>query len=235
MSDAQRIVELAVGAAGPVGANPREWERRVHALAQRIAVMMRPPAPGHEHDATTPLVVASKVLDASVFRGVFVGFEVDDTKKRMFVRFRSDTADTKDTDADGTEQVRTEPWWTPTGRAMCDQVKAMAPGTPCIVYKVNDPIDNGKRSIRVLVHLEQVGAPPAGGEQQRPAPPSRPTVDEPPEPSGAVVDRYNQLTPTQRVAFGRLCRDRGIANFMQPADEDIDKVLVVLHEIESRP
>lgn len=256
----RRAVELAIAAAGQVGSNERDWQLRVAKIAPLIATMMRPPQPGHENDATTPYVTARKVLDATVFRAEYIGFDVEDKTKRLIVKFRSDTSDAKDTESDGTEHMRTEPWWTNAGFVMKRIIENLEPGTPVNVFKHMESFagtdDRGKamqKNSRVLVHLEITGKPrsdhqstaPAQSPRpsERPAPQrdAAPTAAPPPahheDPShsdhhSVVADRFEALTSRQRVAFGRLCSGMGLTDFMNPSDEHLDQVLVNMSKIE---
>lgn len=244
-----RVTELAIAAAGPVGSDQRAWLRKVNELTPVIASLLRTPEQGHEEDAIVPQVTARKVLQARVFKAVFVGFEVEENTKRLLVAFKSDTADDKETDADGLERLRTEPWWTPAGFAMRRRIENLPQGTPCNVFKYVEEIEGGRKKVRVLVHFEAAGKPRTADDGAgTPAPPSqaaRPAQQQaassqpaaaPQGDSGQHADliatRFDALAPRQRVAFGRLCAGRGIPNFMDPTDDQLDQVLLALAEIE---
>lgn len=249
MSDqlALEAVRLAIVAAGQVD-DPIKWQARITTLTPQIASMLRLPDEAHANDATTPVVTARKVLGASAFRAEYVGHELEETSKRLVVRLKSATANTKETESDGTEHLRTEPMWTPAGRAMRRILDALEPGQQVTAFKHVEPID-AQRKVRVLVHLEPVGrrqrspaVPPPPGETRRPDrdpdPPSgsrsqdEPKRDRDAERADLLESRYEALTPSQRVAFGRLCKTDGITAFMMPSDEDFDRVLVHLATIE---
>ena len=251
MSDQTKIVELAIAAAGQVGSNERAWHHRVMRNTALVAAMFRPPAPGHEEDATSPLVTARKMAEASVFAADFVGFRLDENMKRVFVSVRSKTGSDSELEADGTEELRTEPWWTDAGYLMRKAIEALEPGTPLHIYKYNEPIEGGRKNTRVLVHFQVVGkprpaddaAPPQRASQaERPAgqaPPATPAPP-PPAPSGDefensdYLDRVNALSTPQKVAFRRMCQTNGVANFAAPGIDELDKALVFLAQIEQQ-
>lgn len=186
--DLQRqIVLAAIGAAGEARGDVRGWQTRVAEYTGHVAAMLRPPAPGREDDAVTPLVQARKVLDSAVFRAEFVDYEDDVNHKtgvkthRLLVRFKSDTMNADETEGDGTEHLRTEPSWTRAGWVMQRLVKSLSPGQPCNVFKHKEGFDGTdekgramKKNVRILAHLEVVGRPPESrspgeGENERPA------------------------------------------------------------------
>ena len=246
----RRAVELAIAAAGAVGSDERGWQLRVARIVPAIATMMRPPQPGHENDATTPFVTARKVMDSTVFRAEFVSFTVEDKTKRLIVSIRSDTTDAKEAEADGTEQLRTEPWWTNAGFVMRKLIESLEPGTPINVFKhmesfegTNDRGGKMTKNSRVLVHLEVAGKP-RPDSQTATTPPrqsERPPQQQAPAPAAGVppsdhvdviADRFEALTARQRVAFGHLCRGQGLTDFMNPGDDELDRVLLYLSKIE---
>lgn len=244
------IVRLAVMAAGPVDGNERAWMGRVYELAPKIAAMFRPPMSGHENDATTPGVVARKVLDSSVFRAEFVACEMEESSKRLIVSFRSETTNKKDADADGTESLRTEPMWTVSGRHMRKIVEAMVPGQKANVFKHIDTID-GSRKSRVLAHIEPLGKPNSSRPAQAQSTP--PTVDSAPaartdetgegaasrpasvssdSPSLEVLwkqieDVQAEMGPMAKVRAARALREQGVENFITP--ETQERAIAALH------
>jgi hypothetical protein len=240
--DFRNVVAMAIGASGQVGSNEREWHMKVARNAAAIAAMMREP---HDPElASTPLVTVRKVLEASVFKGEFVGYREDENMKRLFVQIRSESGDAKEQDADGVEELRTEPWWTEAGFVMRRAIENLAPGTPINVYKYNEPIEGGRKNTRVLVHFQVVGKPrtQAGAPQPAPASVRAPQQDSPtpaaapPHAPGGHADlvatRFEALSSRQRVAFGRLCASQGLTDFMDPSDEHLDAVLVNMAKIE---
>lgn len=241
MTDPQRVAELAIMSAGVVN-DERRWNLAVAKNTAMIAAMLREP---HDPElATTPLVTARKIAESSVFKAEYVGFDVEENTKRLIVKVRSETGDDKERDADGVEEMRTEPWWTDAGFMMKRAIEHLEVGTPINVYKYIEPIDNGRKKVRVLVHFEVIGKPrpaegssrpaPSAGRAQRAEPPTPPAAP-PPAPGGhadLIATRFEALSPRQRVAFGRLCGGQGLTDFMDPPDEHLDAVLLALSTIE---
>ena len=251
----REVVRLAVGAAGAIGNDRRAWLRRIAELTTEIGAMFRPVPESHRDTASTPLVTARKMRESASFLRTFVRYEEEANTHRMVVFFEADNQTNADEkEGDGTESMRTEPAWTRAGTVTQAMVKELVPGQECMVYKYVEPIDGGRKKVRVLVHLEPRRKPKNAGQQQA-APPrqaaasqsapadggtaSSPPAPSQPDPRGevageneAITTRFNALTPQQRVAFGRACSGYQIANFMDPAVEDVDKVLVIIGKIE---
>jgi hypothetical protein len=252
------VVRLAIAAAGPVGNNEAAWRHRVDELTPQIAAMFRPPLQGRENDAMTPAVTARKVLDASVFTGEYVDHALEDSSKRLVVRIKSETTDTKEKESDGTEHIRSEPLWTPYGRLMKSKLDQLVTGQKVTCFKHLEQID-ASRKVRVLVHLVPGKRPE--GDQERPtveAPPSSappagraevgsnrrpPTSAPPPQPVGsgdaeadmrnahAVEEAMKDLPNMQKVAVRAMCQGQKIKNWAMPSDEDLDRVLLIISNI----
>jgi hypothetical protein len=230
------VVRLAIAAAGPVGNNEAAWRHRVDELTPQIAAMFRPPLQGRENDAMTPAVTARKVLDASVFTGEYVDHALEDSSKRLVVRIKSETTDTKEKESDGTEHIRTEPMWTPYGRLMKSKLDQLVTGQKVTCFKHLEQID-ASRKVRVLVHLVPGKRPE--GDQERPtveAPPSsappagraevgsnrRPPTSAPPSQSGITQQRSDTTTsPSQPVGSGDAEADMRNAHAVEEAMKDL--------------
>lgn len=253
------VVKLAIMAAGQVGSDERGWNLRVAQLAMQIGALLRPPAPEYENLATSPVVVARKVLDADVYRAEFVSFSEEEMERnhRLLVRIRPEHGKPKYLDAEGCEWIRTEPRWTSAGFVMQRLIRNLAPSTPVLIYKYvegftskgqGDEDDEDKKS-RVLAHIEVTGKPknaphgeaggsaPArsapgahGGAGRNPSPAG--TTNSQPEENPAIAERFAKLSTTQQIAYMRSCRGREIAEPMNPGPEDIDAALIFLTKIE---
>lgn len=203
---AGEAVRLAVMAAGPIGGNERAWAMRVHAAVPACAALL----------SSDALDVADWVLGATRFRAEFVRHEFNERDKRLYVFFRSETSDSKETESDGTESLRTEPSYTPAGYLMQRKVRELEPGAQCVVYKHIWSEPGGKRKTRVLAHLDVIGGSsrPQVRPEEPPAP--APPADEPPEPTRSqppgemaqpdVYERIEQLSARQKVAVMHACR-----------------------------
>lgn len=248
MSDDLEVVKLAIAAAGPA-TNQQAWNLKVAELVPQIAMMLRPPAPGKEDDATTPLVTARKLREASVFAAEYVKCSEEEmgNTHRLLVAFRSKTTDDKELDGDGLEWLRTEPSWTNAGYIMQRKIKGLEPGTPVAAFKSVESIP-GNKKVRVLVHIEVTGRPKnapqgdvAGSATARPSSAAS-GAGRNPSPAGttpteahenpAIVEPFKKLTTAQQIAYMRSCRGRQIAEPMNPGPEDIDAALVLLGKIE---
>ena len=251
MSDTPEIeaARLAVLAAGAVNGDLRAWETRVAEMAPVIAAMLRVPSGDNINLATTPVVTARKVLDADAYRATFVSSSPEEKTHRLLVKVKPDHGKPKWLDADGCEEIRTEPGWTRAGFVMQRRIAKLEPGTPILVYKYVESIEGGEKQARCLVHFDILGRPRSGDQQAAPrqpaSPPAEPAPQQDPAPAaappehvsggraGLIAERREVLTPSQRVAWGRLCAQKyGVANFMDPSDEDLDKVLTAFGEIE---
>lgn len=255
------VARLAILAAGPIGSDERAWNLKVAQFTMQIAAMLREPGADHADLATTPIVVARKVLDADVYRAEFVGFSDEEMAKthRLLVRLRPEHGKPKYLDNEGCEWIRTEPRWTNAGFVMQRQIRNLVPSTPVLVYKCvegfSKQTEDGSEDLksRVLVHFEVTGRPknppaesrsgPAPAETARgksggagsvTAPPATsPELDgAAPDPDGAVAQRFDKLNAKQRIAFGRYCSGKGWSDFMAPGPENIDAVLLTLGKIE---
>lgn len=234
MTDPSDVVKLAIGAAGECK-DARTFAQRVFELTPVIASLLRPAPDGRENDAVTPVVTAAKLLGASVFTAEFVGFEPEESSHRLIVKLRSQTANQSETEGDGTEHLRTEPMWTPAGRAIRKIVENLAPGQKVAAHKFIEQID-AQRKVRVLVHIEALGSRPGAPRQPDPTTASSsPGAESSPPPdtvspavgaSPEVAERFDKLNNRQRIALANLCRGRGVANFMQPADEAQTQVVM---------
>ncbi len=231
MSD--EIVRLAVMAAGAVD---RGWDERVVALVPRIASLMREPR--DEADPTSLVNVARKVSEASVFKAEYRGHEFDENTQRIFVKLHDPKSQDGDyLDADGNQTVRTEPMWSPTGRAMRKTLESMTSGQAAVCYRYTEQIDK-KRKMGLLIHLEPLGrSRPAEAAQAPPpaaAPAGRtdtagdttpPAVS--PSPDGKVEDLWREIEIIQedmssvaKIRAARQLREENIMNFITPDTEE---------------
>ena len=64
------------------------------------------------------------------------------------------------------------------------------------------------------------------GQQVRPPAPADPSANE------TIKHRVDALTPSQKIAYRRLCQGSGITEFMDPPTEQLDHALVLLGRIE---
>lgn len=254
MSEDREVAKLAIMAAGQVGNDERAWQLRVAQLAMQIGSMLREPSPDHRHLATTPVVVARKVLDADVYRAEFVSISDEEMERthRLLVRVRPEHGKPKYLDADGCEWLRTEPRWTNAGFVMQRMLRNLAPTTPILVFKYVEDFtskgadeDEDKKS-RVLAHLEVTGRPksrqteprpvpqqaeraPVGGEAGGAVPPTAP----PAESNPAITERLNKLKPAQMIALKNYCVGRDWSDWLNPGPDHIDGVLLALTKIEN--
>lgn len=258
MSDEdRRVAELAIQAAGPVGSDERGWQLRVAQLSMQIGSMLRPPSPGYEDLATSPVVVARKVLNADVYRAEFVSFSEEEMERnhRLLVRVKPEFGKPKYLDADGCEWIRTEPRWTPAGFVMQKLVKSLAPTTPILVFKYVDSFtgkdhdtgDEEDKKGRVLAHLEVTGRPRTSSPPDaRPAPTAersqsggggtggarQPTPTGAAPPPSPIDERLKALVPRQLIALKNYCVAQGWLDWQDPGADTIDGVLLALGKIE---
>lgn len=230
MSDERvdQAMHMAVIAAGPIGNNERDWQRRVATAIPACASLLKEGA-----SAT-----ARMVLDSSSFRAEYVGHELEESSSRLIVSFRSDTTDAKDADADGVETMRSEPMWTQAGRAMRRKIEALQPGDSVVAHKFVEDVDRGKK-VRVLVHLEvlgrkrQVSQPTPSRRVEAPNEPPPEDRREPAGESDVRTTRFDALDNKTKVAFMKACR-----NYDPPIpdpfhdDDRLDAVLVLLGKAE---
>lgn len=254
---AREVAALAIGAAGPVGSDELGWTRRVSQLSMLIGSMLRDPGPDHQNLATSPVVVARKVLDADVYRGEFVAVSDEEMAKthRLMVKIRPEHGKPKYLDADGCEWLRTEPRWTPAGFVMQRFLSKLTPSTPVLIYKYvesftgkdHDTGDDEDKKSRVLAHLEVIGRPksPQAETRQQVAHPAAAGTSgtgeagggsppaPPPAPSNsAIAARLAALKPAQLIALKNFCVGHGWADWTDPGANTIDGVLVALGKIE---
>jgi len=246
---AMEAVRLAVTAAGPISDNDRNWTMKVHEAIPACAALL----------AGNAAMVADRVINASVFKAEFVRWELEESTKRLLVFFKSETTDRKDAESDGTESIRTEPSYTPDGAVMQRKVKALTPGDYVVVYKHVEPIDGGRKKVRVLVHLDTIrstqsqrqnsnvvrrpgrddvlsspSSQSAGGGDSPPASPPADVSSLNDNQALAEIERlFNGLKAPERVAYGRLCRSNGIQDPMCPPEDRIEDAFNYLKEVGS--
>lgn len=258
VSNDLEVAKLAIMAAGPVGEDERRWQLRVAQLTMQIGSMLRPPSADYENLASTPVVVARKVLDADVYRGEFMGVSDEEMAKthRLLVKVKPEHGKPKYLDKDGCEWLRTEPRWTNAGLVMQNLLKRLQPTTPVLIYKYVEGFtskgqgadDDEDKKSRVLVHIEVVGRPrsPQAETRQQTVHPTAAGASGsgeaggggPPPPSpapsnSAIAERLNALKPQQLIALKNYCVGRGWADWTDPGPDSIDGVLVALGKIEN--
>lgn len=258
---ANEVVRLAIAAAGPIAGNEGAWLQRIREATPQIASLLRPPLQGQENDPMLLPVVARKVLESAVFKAEYLSHSLEESSQRIIVTVRSETTTKSDQNPDGTEDIRTEPMWSPVGRIMRTKLDALVPGQSVMIYKHMEK-GTGK-SYRVLAHLVAGRAP----EQQRQQPlqdrrasepitasapqaesappderagsvpstdPAPPSTDEHGPHWGYVQERLDKLTTFQKVAWKALAQGRGVKNFMDPTEDEIDRVIKAFDEVEAQ-
>lgn len=182
---------------------------------------------------------------------------------RVFVRLYDEHNQGSDyLDADGCQTVRTEPVWSATGRHMRRLLDSLEVGQRVVCWRYSEQIGKTKK-VGLLVHLEPLGrrrdsqGPPpgqpagvrrpgrdqdppsgsrsAGGEESAASPPARSST--PPSDDNAALTelgiRFEKLSPSQRVAYGRLCRGHGISDPMAPEPDQMAEAFKYLDQVTS--
>lgn len=224
-----KIVELAVQAAGVADDT---WHNRVVALVPKVAAVFREGR--DEKDPMALVNIARKVTESHGFRAEYRGHELDDTTQRLFVKFYDENGQDGDyLDENGCQTLRTEPMWSPSGRAMRAILERMKHGQPANVYRYSEAVSKTQKTA-LLTHIEPLRMP-RGGNQTRPAPdPARssdrqaeggarqpssaalPATDDVREQLARLQNSWDELTNPQKVAYARACRENGIDNPVEP-------------------
>ncbi|HXG72127.1 MAG TPA: hypothetical protein VNJ04_16070 [Gemmatimonadaceae bacterium] len=206
--DIARVVAAACSAAGPVGNNPGAWKGKVNDLIPEIAAMMS----DHSHQWKQ----AEAILDADHVSCVYLSYELEETSQRLIVGIMADNAQEMET-------MRTPPMYTPAGRRMRERLDKVQRGDRMHIWKVveatrRDPT----KKVRYIGHFEHFG-PPKTADVNSPdvqrAPPSQQSAAA--GSAGAdLVDALNSLSTTAKLAVRAGAIGLGVANFLQPANDE---------------
>lgn len=242
VADARDIVLAAIGAAGSAGSDLRAWQRRVTALVPAIGVMLAESKYG-------PVEIAQAASNATGFAGEFVEYEMEESSSRAIITIR--TKPSKDY-PEGLEPLRTYPTWSDYGYQQVRRVKELAKGDRLFVYKIMEKMGEG-REVRVLAHFEVIGAASSRGTSSptpptdqtdagpaasvptegssAPAPPRSATSAPDAQHGAAVEESMKGFTNPQKIAVAKRCNAAGIASWVVPSDDDLDKVLLIIQQV----
>ena len=246
---AREAAMLAVMSAGDSGA--RDWKRKVQEALPKMSALVR-------DDYGFWGKEAQGIIDAAVFVGTYRGHELEESSQRLIVKIES--AHDKG-DGPEIEQIRTERTDTPPGAVMAARLKALEPGTEIAAFKKIEAMRGSKdRKVRVLVHFEPIrskssagndaasrnrpseettrrssegreAASPPAGESDGGVPYPPPSDSQLSSEATAVQLGLDPLNARQRLAVKNRCVGENITNWTDPGPEDIDRVLVIISEV----
>lgn len=202
--------------------------------------------------------IAQDVLDCDVFKAVYRSYVLEETSMRLIVTLESETANKADQDADGLETIRTERTDNALGRAMQRRLDALPEGSTILAFKLIEHMEGRgtKDKVRILKHFEVLNVPskdstssgnPPPAPSRAPAgnaTPAGATATEGPSTSVAEnADPFDKVSIGSRMAalpgpkaamVARRARAAGVANFIQPAnDDETATVMKIIDEVEA--
>lgn len=236
------IVRLAIMAAG---AADDHWHDRVVALVPRVASIFREPR--DDKDPMALVNIARKVSESHGFRAEYRGHELDDNTQRLFVKFYDENGqDGEYLDENGCQTLRTEPMWSPSGRAMRAILERMQHGQPANVYRYSEAVSKSQKTA-LLTHIEPLkmrrnqtrpapGPARSSGRQAEEGvrPPSSAASDDVQEQLARLQNSWDELTNPQKVAYARACRENGIDNPVEPPMGRLDDAERLMAEVRNK-
>lgn len=215
---AQQIVLAAVNAAGPIGSNVQAWRAKIRDdMVPMISAMVRPGSP------LTRL--ADDITDGdrtSVFGGELIGLELEESSKRVIVRFRSETTSKTDAEGDGTETIRTHRTDTAYGKTQYRRLQEAGVGAKLLLYKTMEETGVKGREVRVLSHFDVLST----GQRDGPPPVDRP-AQAPPSGSartgGGADSLMDRLSKLPGPVAGRVAKTYRATNRPWPPVEPTDR------------
>jgi hypothetical protein len=220
MSNPEQVIGLAVAAAGQCE-NTEAWMARVNRLIPEITAMFG--------ERSRQRAMVARMLEAKVFSGEYVGYEYEQSSTRCIVSLR--TVETKE-HPDGIERIRTDRTDTAAGAAMRDKLDGISANTRVVVWKAMESAGDTTK-VRVLAHIEPIGAAKATDNRSAPAAPAaapKKTSYSMDDVAAMPVDPFAALTAKQKVEVMRRARAVGINNPMQPGDraKDLQDIIASL-------
>ena len=175
LSRAESLVIAAISASPPCGNDTAAWRNNVEAALAEIHVALNP----YGRLMRRALLFADA---PKPFWGEYVGYQLEQTSKRLVVSFRHD----RDREhPDGTETIRTDRTDTPAGERMQKRLDRVRPGTVLIVHKIMEPMrDQPGRAVRIMANFEY--APKSAQNSEQPANGGQPGTTRSDPPAGAV-------------------------------------------------
>lgn len=177
----QLIVAAAIAASGPNAPYPKVMQ-----LIPQVAAWMTDDFKGG------PSALARQVAEAENYTGVLKEVVLEESSKRHIVR-------TVKRDGE-IEEIRTNPYYTPHGKAIADALKAVEPGTEVLIWKAIETTDDPNKKVRVAVHFKTLRSKDAVAGQG-PTRPQRTEAGSAPqeEPSPPVAPPASNLDPRRQA------------------------------------
>lgn len=236
------ILQLAIGAAGPVTDSLARWQNKVMHLIGEITNVFAEGSPQYRY--------AHNLLHSPSILGTFTGLEFNENSRRYKVLYVADKSRKGDNAA---EHIWSERVHTPIGAIQQATLRELSQGERVRIWKTLEKHeDRGPdgMTIRTLVHIARIdaaassgtgSAPPALPPPERAAASPRPAAPASPEgsvPSGeattskipnpSVATAWQKLPAKRRLALAQWGRDNGIPNMFDPdlTDEQVQSILV---------
>jgi hypothetical protein len=163
----QMAVAAAIASAGPSGANTHDWYKRVMTKIPQAAAWI---AAG-----SRPFELAKQVAEAQHFTGILRGVEIEESSKRGIISLANRNGEI--------EKLRTNPQWSPHGKAIYDALQRVQVGSLIMVWKAIENVQgDATKKVRVVVHFEVLRGPEDAAQGQVPTqPPEREGAGRAPE------------------------------------------------------
>jgi hypothetical protein len=142
-----KVLEIAVTAAGPMGDDLATWRDRVEAAAVEVSILADDKSPLQERVA--------KVMGSAKFVGVITGVKVEETSTRGVVRIN--TGQVTRNCPDGIETIRTERGDSVAGAQMIELAKRLKNHRVLVYKAMETSASDPNVKVRVLVHLIDLG------------------------------------------------------------------------------
>lgn len=224
----QETIRLAVAAAVAASGQNAPYER-VMALIPQVTIWLT-------DDEAGPMAFARQVAEADYYSGVLHSTHLEERTKRLIIT-------TVKNDAGETEEIRTNPIYTPHGKAIADAIGRVEVGTRILIWKTIETSRNdATKKVRVAVHFKVLPARESAAGEGSPSPPQREGVEEPrrdpPTSAASAPDEDTRVTAIRDnirsakdpIGTAKALRDKwGAADKIPEAD--LERALYMsLHE-----
>lgn len=224
-----QTLRMAVAAAVAASGQNAPYER-VMALIPQVTIWLTDSEAG-------PMAFARQVAEAEYYSGVLHSTHLEERTKRLIIT-------TVKNDAGETEEIRTNPIYTPHGKAIADAIKRVEAGTRILIWKTIETSRNdATKKVRVAVHFKVLPArDAAAGESGAPRPPQQADAEEPRETSTPPAASASNLDPRHQairdniraakdpIGTAKALRDRWGTVDKVPEEELETALFMSLHE-----
>jgi hypothetical protein len=143
-----QIVTAAVAAVGAVGDDQAGWQGRVDEMIARLTAMCAETSPAAR--------LIEQVERSKTFTATIVGGKIERSSTRVVVTLKTRPSERN---PEGIEEARTERTDTPAGKAMSQRLRCLK-GHRVVIWVEVEQIPGSDRRVRVVRHVEDMGADP---------------------------------------------------------------------------